>query len=187
MRGDGHGDRDGGGSSNDGAGRAPLTAVAERLLRQVAGELPPPPQVDPALLPVAAAGAGRAGGDGGGVGFWLMALRDAAMHPERHRDIVLWEDPNVVIIRDKYPKVQLARILLVGFRNIANNKAAPGPCQIDQAALHWLVLPRLPTLDSVADLTTADLPMVRAMKAAAEARLEQYVVMAFLHTHSFHC
>ena len=48
------------------------------------------------------------------------------------------------------------------------------------------MLPRLPNLDSVADLTTADLPVVRAMKAAAEARLEQYVVMASLHTRSFH-
>jgi len=49
------------------------------------------------------------------------------------------------------------------------------------------VLPRLPNLDSVADLTAADLPVVRAMKTAAEARLEQYAAaVASLRPRSFH-
>ncbi|CAI5483730.1 unnamed protein product [Closterium sp. Yama58-4] len=94
-----------------------------------------------------AGGAGSGGGGGGGgggkrkeghggaEGSWKHALRDIAMRPERHGDVVLFADACVVVIRDKYPK----------------------------ARHHLLVIARTDGVDRIIDATAADLPLLRHM------------------------
>jgi aprataxin len=44
-------------------------------------------------------------------GSWAQALYHIAMHPERHKDVVLEISDNVVVLNDLYPKVNLHCLL----------------------------------------------------------------------------
>ncbi|XP_057808168.1 transcription factor bHLH140 isoform X2 [Salvia miltiorrhiza] len=81
-------------------------------------------------------------------GTWAQALHKIAMHPDNHKDVVLEVSDNVVVIKDSYPKAQQ----------------------------HLLVIARLPGLDSIADVRTEHIPLLKEMHAVGLKWAEKFIL-----------
>ncbi|KAJ0979378.1 hypothetical protein J5N97_014852 [Dioscorea zingiberensis] len=71
-------------------------------------------------------------------GSWAQALHQIAMHPEKHKDVILEMSDEFVVLNDLYPK----------------------------ARKHLLVLSRASGLDTLADARREHLPLLKAMHSA---------------------
>ncbi|KAL0291675.1 UNVERIFIED_CONTAM: Transcription factor [Sesamum calycinum] len=68
---------------------------------------------------------------------WAQALHDVAMHPNKHKSVVLEISDDVLVMNDAYPKAQR----------------------------HLLVLARVDGLDSIADIRREHIPLLKTMHA----------------------
>ncbi|KAK4396099.1 Transcription factor [Sesamum angolense] len=68
---------------------------------------------------------------------WAQALHDVAMHPNKHKNVVLEISDDVLVMNDAYPKAQR----------------------------HLLVLVRVDGLDSIADIRREHIPLLKTMHA----------------------
>ncbi|GLT92726.1 hypothetical protein SLE2022_105500 [Rubroshorea leprosula] len=79
-------------------------------------------------------------------GSWAQALYDTAMHPEKHKDVVLETSDDAVVINDVYPK----------------------------AKKHLLVLARCKGLDQLSDVCTEHLQLLKTMHAVGLKWAEKF-------------
>ncbi|XP_011095043.1 transcription factor bHLH140 isoform X1 [Sesamum indicum] len=68
---------------------------------------------------------------------WAQALHDVAMHPNKHKNVILEISDDVLVMNDAYPKAQR----------------------------HLLVLARVDGLDSIADICREHVPLLKTMHA----------------------
>ncbi|KAM0953657.1 putative Macro domain, HIT-like domain, histidine triad, aprataxin, HIT-like superfamily [Dioscorea sansibarensis] len=79
-------------------------------------------------------------------GSWAQALHQIAMHPEKHKDVIIEMSDEFVVLNDLYPK----------------------------ARKHVLVLSRANGLDSLADVRREHLPLLKAMHSAGLKLAEKF-------------
>eukprot|EP00045_Choanoeca_perplexa_P012950 m.144245 g.144245 ORF g.144245 m.144245 type:complete len:578 (+) comp16189_c0_seq3:2044-3777(+) len=79
-----------------------------------------------------------------GGGHWASGLLDVVRHPEAYTDVIVYQDDDIIMMKDKYPK----------------------------ARHHYLVLPR-EEIRSLRDLTSAHAPLIRRLAEVARDRVQQ--------------